>query len=222
MGELQQLAMYVSSSLNADVHLSSPDELWNMKPENATYYRFRVGDDKSFGIQSALESLKLDGCQYATEKWLTNHWSMILWKIAGEVLAKPELYASKWKWHEILSQLRYRCVSQLRIMTNLISIRYEREFGATQRPIIRRIHEHDSSSNLPMTLCVSAIHRRASVPDDTGRLSAMRPFLELTDGWYRINAEVDDCLVRAIDKGKIMVGRKLSVFGARVRVLPKD
>jgi breast cancer 2 susceptibility protein len=38
----------------------------------------------------------------------------------------------------------------------------------------------------------------------------------LTDGWYKILAEVDDCLARAIIKGKICVGRKLAISGAKL------
>jgi breast cancer 2 susceptibility protein len=60
-----------------------------------------------------------------------------------------------------------------------------------------------------MVLCVTAVHR--STEPQT------RPYLELTDGWYRINADVDECLARAVVKGKIAVGRKLSISGAKVR-----
>jgi breast cancer 2 susceptibility protein len=60
-----------------------------------------------------------------------------------------------------------------------------------------------------MVLCVAAVHR--SIEPQT------RPYLELTDGWYRIYAEVDDCLARAVLKGKIAVGRKLAVSGSKVR-----
>ena len=95
-------------------------------------------------------------------------------------------------------------------MLDLAHSRYEREFGAAQRPIVQRIQEHDSSPSLPMVLCVSAIHRRT----DEGH---SQPYLELTDGWYRISAEVDACLVRAVDHGRIRVGRKLAISGAKVR-----
>jgi hypothetical protein len=57
-----------------------------------------------------------------------------------------------------------------------------------------------------MVLCVAAVC-----------IQETRPYLELTDGWYRIYAEVDDCLARAIEKGKIVAGRKLAIIGAKVR-----
>ncbi len=35
---------------------------------------------------------------------------MILWKMAGEVLAKPSLFEVKWNCVEIVDQLKYRYV----------------------------------------------------------------------------------------------------------------
>jgi BRCA2, oligonucleotide/oligosaccharide-binding, domain 1 len=43
------------------------------------------------------------------------------------------------------------------------------------------------------------------------------PELEVTDGWYRLRAEVDGPLVRAIRRGVIKAGRKISVANAKVR-----
>ncbi|WWD20290.1 hypothetical protein CI109_104766 [Kwoniella shandongensis] len=91
------------------------------------------------------------------------------------------------------------------------AFRYEREFGAAQRPILRRVQEHDSSPSLPMVLIVWAIHH--TVDDEKGQT---RTYLELSDGWYRIRAQIDECLSRAIAKGKIKVGRKLALTGAKV------
>lgn len=67
-----------------------------------------------------------------------------------------------------------------------------------------------------MVLCVSALHISNPIKDDKGQVITPRPVLELTDGWYRIMAEVDDCLARAVSKGRIKVGRKLAISGSRV------
>jgi breast cancer 2 susceptibility protein len=33
---------------------------------------------------------------------------MILWKLAGQIQAKPSLYKEKWNWTEVIRQLKYR------------------------------------------------------------------------------------------------------------------
>ena len=42
------------------------------------------------------------------------------------------------------------------------------------------------------------------------------PELEVTDGWYKLRAEVDAPLARAIRRGIIRVGRKIGVVDAKV------
>lgn len=67
-----------------------------------------------------------------------------------------------------------------------------------------------------MVLCVSGIHHPPPATNDDGEPVKQRPYLVLTDGWYEIRAATDDCLARAILKGKIKVGRKLGISGARL------
>lgn len=45
------------------------------------------------------------------------------------------------------------------------------------------------------------------------------PELEVTDGWYRMRAEVDAPMARAVRRGIVCVGRKIGVAGARVCIL---
>ena len=177
-----------------------PDEIWTIDLYNAIYYQFVAADSSVLNSEAALQVLLRESCRLATAKWVDNHWSQILWKIAGQIQAQPSLYNVRWNWGEVIEQLKYR---------------YEREIGSAQRPIVRRIQEHDSSAAVPMVLVVSAIRRPEYVESKEGKIAA-KPFLELTDGWYRINAEIDDCLVRSVNKGKIKVGRKLAVCGAKV------
>lgn len=77
-----------------------------------------------------------------------------------------------------------------------------------QRSAIKRIQEHDSSPSQSMVLCVMAIPT-ALEEDET-------PFVELTDGWYRIRATIDKALHRAVQRGRVKVGSKLAISGARV------
>ena len=194
------------SSLVADgarISDNRPDEIWSLHIDNAIYYRFIARDASILDHRAALTVLLNEGCSLATPEWVDNHWKMILWKLAGIVHAQPSLYDHKWCWAEVIEQLKYR---------------YEREFGSAQRPIVRRIQERDSAASVPMILCVSGVRRPAEVEVD-GEMVPSKPYLELTDGWYRINAHVDECLIRPINKGLITVGRKLAISGAKVCLL---
>lgn len=51
-----------------------------------------------------------------------------------------------------------------------------------------------------------------------GELVPPKPVVEVTDGWYRVRAEVDDAIVRAIRRGALRVGMKIGVVGAKVSV----
>lgn len=69
-----------------------------------------------------------------------------------------------------------------------------------------------------MTICVSAI-----VPGETGVTEEGEPveglpLLDVTDGWYRLRATVDEPLARAIKRGILKAGTKISVSGAKVRL----
>ncbi|WVF68272.1 hypothetical protein IAT40_003037 [Kwoniella sp. CBS 6097] len=170
-----------------------PDEIWQIGPNNAALYCFYTGG-ASMGHEDALATLRAEGCDLVTAKWVENHWIQVLWKIAGQIQAKPDFFPAKWCWEEVISQLKYR---------------YEREYGNAQRSILKRVQEHDSSPSLPMVLFVYAIEFGQGE-------EAEKCFLELSDGWYRIRAIIDDCLTRAVKKGKIAVGKKLSVTGAKL------
>jgi len=98
----------------------------------------------------------------------------------------------RWCWEEVMKQLRYR---------------YAVELDGGKRPILRRIAAQDTPANVPMVLCISGV-----VEVNGGYM------LEVTDGWYRLKAEIDEPLQRAVKKGVIRRGRKIAVSGARVSV----
>lgn len=62
------------------------------------------------GTQSALDRLILDGCTLVKLKWIENHYSLILWKLAGIIQAKPSLFEQLWNWEAMICQLEYRYV----------------------------------------------------------------------------------------------------------------
>lgn len=82
-----------------------------MDLSNAICYQFIGEDASTLGHTQALERLKLEKCTLATAKWVDNHWRLILWKLAGQVAAKPALFDEKWNWFEVICQLKYRWVA---------------------------------------------------------------------------------------------------------------
>ena len=67
-----------------------------------------------------------------------------------------------------------------------------------------------------MVLCVSSILGWSPARAGSG---GQHPELEVTDGWYRMRAKIDLPLARAVRRGLIRVGSKLSVSGAKVSSL---
>lgn len=102
----------------------------------------------------------------------------------------------RWCWAEVMKQLTYR---------------YEKELDGGQRPALRRIVATDSPASSPLVLCISKITWIEGERGDS------YPELEVTDGWYRIPAQIDHAMGKAVHKGTIRVGRKIATVGARVR-----
>jgi len=69
-----------------------------------------------------------------------------------------------------------------------------------------------------MVLCVSDILWSGGGVTDDGLKIEPYPELELTDGWYRLRAQVDLPMARAVRRGVIRVGRKLGFAGAKVGI----
>lgn len=82
-----------------------------------------------------------------------------------------------------------------------------------------------------MILCISGIKvdTGAPVPDDSKGKQHTNVILEVTDGWYGINAQLDEHLARSLHSyccvlrlnrlvllGKLFVGLKIRVFGSQV------
>ncbi|KAG8961102.1 hypothetical protein FRC00_013235 [Tulasnella sp. 408] len=192
------------------VHFGVPPELTNINIWNAPYYRFHsptasqiIGAKpmlNPLGVDSALLHLRDKGCKLVTAEWVRNHWSFVLWKLAALVCSCPDLSESKWSYEEVTRQLLYR---------------YERELNQAQRPPIRLITEGDTASTRPMVLCVCGITPGENTVTEQGEVLEGLPTLDVTDGWYKLRATVDDALARAVKRGLIKVGTKLAISGAR-------
>lgn len=64
------------------------------------------------GVEAAWDELHKLGCTLATKQWIENHWTLILWKLAGMACLDPEREADpehkRWCWNEVIRQFRYR------------------------------------------------------------------------------------------------------------------
>ena len=182
---------------------------------NAQYWAFSTDDSNMKDATYAAEVMRKDGCTLVTEGWVKNHWGWIVWKLANTVCVWPELEGGRWTFEEVLKQLKYRYV-YLSVMLGYSLKqcgRYEREINQCQHPAIRLIQERDASPASAMVLCVFEINWPA---ESASEGSTACPEFVLTDGWYKIRARTDQALARAARKGKIRVGRKLGIIGARV------
>jgi breast cancer 2 susceptibility protein len=125
----------------------------------------------------------------ATEAWVTNHYKWLIWKHAS-FARRFSQGKHLWCFDEILNSIKYR---------------YEVEFSHMKRSCLKLIAEGDDSAAKHMVLCVS----RLEIYE--GRVS-----LELTDGWYCMNAEIDKFLTTLVIEGRIVLGMKLHVQNAHV------
>lgn len=170
------------------------NEVIFMDSEKAKYYLFKDLDGDNIGPTQFFEILLKEGVspKLLTLEWVKNHFRWIVWKLASMERSFPEEYATKYLTPErVLSQLKYR---------------YEREINNFQRPALRSILENDKPPSLHMVLCVASIKSSIENQDLT--------VLEITDGWYSIDAQCDFYLSILIKQQKIYIGQKLHVFGS--------
>ncbi|KAH9486281.1 Breast cancer type 2 susceptibility protein-like protein [Psilocybe cubensis] len=196
--------------------------LAQITPDTAIYYTFHTTEATPppntpstpktlLDPAAALKELLDRGCTLATKPWVDNHWCLILWKLAGMVMLDPEKEAhpdtTRWRWAEVIRQLLYR---------------YERELNGGTRPPLRKIANQDAPPAFPLVLCVSNIFWSPPGMTEDGLPIEPHPELEVTDGWYRLRAQVDAPMARAVRKGVLCVGRKIGVAGAKLETERKE
>ena len=161
------------------------------------------------GVVDLRNQLLQRGClnSIISDMWLNNHYRWICWKLAAMERRFPRLLAGKYLTYEhVISQLCQR---------------YNQEYGAGKRSILKRILNRDLTSSQSMILCVSKIMKREKVTETNTKIvnvsvipKADECIIELTDGWYSISAIMDDFLQDRVRKGKIAVGSKLMISNA--------
>ncbi|XP_078435896.1 protein BREAST CANCER SUSCEPTIBILITY 2 homolog B-like isoform X2 [Wolffia australiana] len=198
---------------------SLPNDMNAMNPEKAAAYKFKVSPDcEGIGPDGFQDLLIKAGASSlnATKEWVQNHYKWIIWKLASLERGYPELARAKYlTTTNVLEELKYR---------------YEREVKHGHRSAVKRILDGDASPSSILVLCVSAIHpvsknyKKATSlkigehDGDTDNLKfsdipAARK-IELTDGWYSINANLDSALSNHATSGSIFVGQKLRIWGS--------
>lgn len=167
-------------------------------PIRALQYAFVQPDGTPRGATEAYSELLELGGSKAQLKWVQNHWQLVLWKLAAYVASDPRHVNTYWTWDRVLRDLRYR---------------YEREYHKKEYSVIKRLQEEPRPYTRPMVLCVHQILRF----DDTGESASL--VLQLTDGWYKIRAELDAPLRRAVERRKICIGHKLAIACAKACIM---
>ncbi|CAL7935898.1 unnamed protein product [Xylocopa violacea] len=212
-----------------------PPEILDITADNAIAYKFRCADFYGQDIvQNNIDGLKLEdgGCLILDENsyagiieikrsflaspgvdpklvptgWVENHYKWIVWKLAsidriklGSVSLPRALTPAK-----VMMELKYR---------------YEREIDRFQRPALRRILEKDDTATKRMVLCVASIKEcndSISENESPDQLKTPSKKLILTDGWYNVQASVDQAMIKHIISGKVKEGTKLLTYGSEL------
>ncbi|XP_059668072.1 protein BREAST CANCER SUSCEPTIBILITY 2 homolog B-like [Cornus florida] len=195
------------SHQNMSKHL--PDQLRRMNPDNAEKYMFCDGYGlASIGAEAFCNMLAESGAsmQYVSKDWVANHYKWIVWKLACYERCYPTKSSGKLLTvSNVLEELKYR---------------YEREVNYGHRSAIKRILEGDMPPSTMLVLCISSIYSNRDPKIEThtltsnGAENSPATKIELTDGWYSVNALLDGLLSKELATGKIFVGQKLRIWGA--------
>ena len=166
------------------------------------------------GSKYLREALVKMGCddKSFTDKWIANHCRWIVWKLASIERRFSACLAGKYcTMNRLLSQLQAR---------------YVKEIECAQRSSLRKVLNRDVASSRMMILCVSYVlpplkpkkqifdnnNDNSNPSTDSGVVYECR--IELTDGWYGVQAVLDSKLRDLVMSGRIAVGTKLLVSNA--------
>ncbi|GLT92773.1 hypothetical protein SLE2022_105930 [Rubroshorea leprosula] len=186
-------------------------EVKGINPGNAERYMFRdESGAECIGAEAICDMLVRSGAlmQYVSKEWVRNHYRWIVWKLGCYERCYPAKYAGKFLTvSSVLEELKYR---------------YEREINHGHRSAIKRIIEGDTPPSTMLVLCISAIHSYYEPKIETpsmvanGAQNSSGAKVELTDGWYSMGAVLDVLLSKQLAAGKLFVGQKLRIWGAKL------
>ncbi|KAK7260715.1 hypothetical protein RIF29_26988 [Crotalaria pallida] len=194
-------------SLDQKVHF--PNQVRQVTSANAEKYIFHeVSGEGGMGAEAFVNLLVQHGASthFASKEWVLNHYKWIVWKLA----CYGRYYSARSPGNfltvsNVLEELKYR---------------YEREVNHGHRSTLKKILEGDALPSSMMILCISSIHSNHGPENGTfsetwsGTQSSEPVIVELTDGWYSMNAILDVPLSKQLASGKLFVGQKLRIWGA--------
>ena len=169
-------------------------------------------DSTSPQFQRILEWMVADGADrnLLSKQWIRCMWRNIIWK-----------QSSKCKWQGVNDPLKFCTVIQL------LSWRYITECYLAKPPPIKRLVQRDENEGRLIVLLVSDILFIPPVPDyddipepgekTTSEKEKNLPGrIELTDGWYFIEAVLDPSLTHLLQIHRIYPGLKLRIACAKM------
>lgn len=186
----------------------------------------------------------IDGAvdKLASLAWVKNHYKWIVWKLASMERMFPQDYANQYLTPaRVLAQLRYRYEREInqaqrpairkilerdefagRYMVLCVSaIRYRGKDGAFVPA--KPIRDKNANNPFPPMRKPSDPTQKEEVKESSNELEADYESLggncaviQVTDGWYGVNAVLDEYLSTLLRRGKLFVGQKLRVFGASI------
>ncbi|KAK4478421.1 hypothetical protein RD792_013891 [Penstemon davidsonii] len=187
-----------------------PKYIRQMNPNSAESYIFQNEPASGYtGTDAFHKMLTQSGAsnQYLTKEWVLNHYKWIVWKLASYERCYPATFSGKLLTvSNVLEELKYR---------------YEREVNHGHRSAIKKILDGDAPPSSMMVLCISSVddtHERElgsqSVSLEGGG-DGRAAKIELTDGWYSVKALLDDLLSQKLASGKLFLGQKIRIWGAK-------
>ncbi|XP_026440082.1 protein BREAST CANCER SUSCEPTIBILITY 2 homolog B-like [Papaver somniferum] len=181
-----------------------------MSADRAEAYMFLDASSLDvIGAEGFHQMLVRSGASMLNREWVVNHYKWIIWKLACYGRGYPEKGAMEYLTVlNVLEELKYR---------------YEREVNHAHRSAIKRILEGDASAASMVVLCISAVRFNPNqeleaghgmAPGEEAKKPSSVAKIELTDGWYSVNATLDVALTNLLIAGKLFVGQKLRIWRA--------
>ncbi|CAN0927860.1 Protein BREAST CANCER SUSCEPTIBILITY 2 homolog B [Linum grandiflorum] len=183
------------------------EQVVGIRSDNAPNYLFPDHSGTNcIGVEALRHMLTQSGAseQCASEEWVMNHYKWIVWKLGCYDRYRPPKLSSKFLTvTNVLEELKYR---------------YEREINHGHRSALKRVLEGDVPPSSMMILCISAVYASSEAETEdyppVGPQAATAARVQLTDGWYPVDALLDASLSKHLSTGKLFVGQKLRIWGA--------